>query len=242
MIRISISLTLFLFCFRPAVTQNLPSRWDELTASDWPAALAKSDSTCILPIGILEKHGQHVPMGADLIYVREWAARVTAKEYATVFPDYFYGQIHEAMHQPGTFALPSRLVWDLLDATCEEIARNGFTKILIINGHGGNPNLLRYFVQSQLERRRKYVVYFYDPPFDSAFNEKVNKVRKSDPAYDMHAGESETSVLLYLRPDLVKLDRATSESGENLKRLSLPPDLYTSLARQIPQTAFPLRE
>src|SRR5229473_2817386 len=76
----------------------------------------------------------------ELIYVREWAARVTAKEYAAVFPDYFYGQIYEAKHQPGTFALPSRLLWDLLDATCEEIARNGFRKILIINGHGGNPN------------------------------------------------------------------------------------------------------
>jgi len=80
-----------------------------------------------------------------------------------VFPDYFYGQIYEARHQPGAFALPSRLVWELLDATCEEIARNGFKMIFIVNGHGGNPQLLRFFVQSQLERRRDYVIYFYDP-------------------------------------------------------------------------------
>ena len=64
---------------------------------------------------------------------------------------------------PGTFALPSQLIWDLLDATCEEIARNGFKKILIVNAHGGNPNFLRFFVQSQLERARDYVVYLYDP-------------------------------------------------------------------------------
>jgi hypothetical protein len=95
-----------------------------------------------------------------------------------------YGQIYEARHQPGAFALPSRVVWDLLDATCEEIARNGFKKILIVNGHGGNPQLLRFFVQSQLERRRDYVVYFYDPKPDPAFTEKVNKLRKSDPAGD----------------------------------------------------------
>src|SRR5206468_10680017 len=63
--------------------------------------------------------------------------RSTKSEYAVVFPDYFYGQIYEARHQPGTFALPSRLIWELLDATCEEIARNGFTKIVIVNGHGG---------------------------------------------------------------------------------------------------------
>jgi creatinine amidohydrolase len=211
-----------------AAAQDLPARWDELTASDWPRALERSAGTAILPIGVLEKHGPHAPIGSDLIHVREWAARATKTEYAVVFPDYFYGQIYEARHQPGTFALPSRLVWDLLDATCEEMARNGFKKILIINGHGGNPNLLRYFAQSQLERRRDYVVYFHDPAPDPALNEKVTKLRKSDPAGDSHAGERETSTLLYLRPDLVKQDRAASESGANQKRLALP-DLYTGI-------------
>src|SRR5215470_16420796 len=93
------------------VAQELHSRWDELTASEWPKALEKSSQTCILPIGILEKHGPHVPIGSDLIQVREWSARATKKEYAVVFPDYFYGQINEAKHQPGIFALPERVVW-----------------------------------------------------------------------------------------------------------------------------------
>lgn len=209
-------------------SQDLPSRWDELVASDWAKALEKSRQTCLLPIGILEKHGPHAPIGSDLIHVHEWAKRVTEKEYAVVFPDYFYGQIYEAKHQPGTFALPSRLVWDLLDATCEEIARNGFKKIFIINGHGGNPHLLRYFVQSQLERRRDYVVYYYDPGPDSVLAENIRKARTSDASYDMHAGENETSSLLYLRPDLVKQDRATQESGENQNRLSIP-NVYTAI-------------
>ena len=130
-----------------AAAQDLPARWDELTASDWPKALEKSARTAILPIGILEKHGPHGPIGSDLIQSREVAARAAKTEYAVVFPDYFYGQIYEARHQPGTFALPSRLIWDLLDATCEEMARNGFTKILIVNSHGGNPNFLRFFIQ-----------------------------------------------------------------------------------------------
>src|SRR5882762_11224387 len=125
----------------PDNPQGIPSRWDELTASDWPKALAQSSQTCILPIGILEKHGPHVPIGSDLIQVREWSARATKQEYAVVFPDYFYGQINEARHQFGTFALPERIVWDLLEATCDEIGRNGFKRILIINGHGGNPEL-----------------------------------------------------------------------------------------------------
>jgi creatinine amidohydrolase len=226
LIKLLVMFSLLAGCVR---AQDMPSRWDELTASDWPKALEKSAYTCILPIGILEKHGPHAPMGSDLIQVREWAARVTKSEYAVVFPDYFYGQIYEARHQPGTFALPSRLVWELLDATCEEIARNGFKKILIVNGHGGNPQLLRFFIQSQLERRRDYVVYFYDPGPEPDLAEKVGKLRKSDPAGDMHAGERETSSLLYLRPDLVKMDRATAESGENQKRLPAIPDIYTAI-------------
>src|SRR6195256_4560784 len=160
-----IQIMFFLFMYNFAKAQELHSRWDELTASEWPKALEMSKQTCILPIGILEKHGPHVPIGSDLIQVREWAARATKKEYAVVFPDYFYGQINEARHQPGTFCLPSKLVLELLDATCQEIARNGFDKIVIINGHGGNPELLRYFIQSQLEHRRDYAVYFFEPKF-----------------------------------------------------------------------------
>jgi creatinine amidohydrolase len=211
-----------------ASAQPLPARWDELTASDWPKALEMSGGTAILPIGILEKHGPHAPIGSDLIQVREWAARATKQEYAVVFPDYFYGQIYEAKHQPGAFALPSRLVWELLEATCDEIARNGFKKIVIINGHGGNPNFLHFFIQAQLEKRRDYVVYLYDPVADPSVTEQMNKIRKSDAATDQHAGERETSVLMYLRPELVKKDLATSQSGKNEARDPLP-ELYTGI-------------
>jgi creatinine amidohydrolase len=219
---------LLLLSAAAAISQNLPSRWDELTASDWPKALERSSRTCILPIGILEKHGPHAPIGSDLIQVREWAARVTKKEYAVVFPDYFYGQINEAKHQPGAFALPERVVWDLLESTCDEIARNGFNKIIIINGHGGNPELLQYFIQTRLEKRRDYAVYFFRPDADSAFTRQMERLHRSDPAGDMHAGERETSVLLYLRPELVKMDSAANESGANQQRLSIP-NIYTAI-------------
>jgi creatinine amidohydrolase len=218
----------FLAAAAAAAAPDPPFRWDELTASDWPSALERSARTCILPIGILEKHGPHAPIGSDLIHVREWSARAARKEYAVVFPDYFYGQINEARQQPGTFSLPAPLVWDLLQSTCDEIGRNGFTKIVIVNGHGGNPQLLRYFIQSQLGQRRPYVVYLFDPAADPALDDKVKQLRRSDPAGDMHAGERETSTLLYLRPDLVKMDRATQESGENQKRLATP-DLYNAI-------------
>lgn len=225
----SLFLAAALFAGTALYAQQPPthSRWDELTASDWPRALAASSRTCILPIGILEKHGPHAPIGSDLIQVREWAARATKKEYAVVFPDYFYGQINEAKHVPGSFALPERVVWDLLEATCEEIARNGFDKIVIINGHGGNPQMIRYFIQTRLEKRRNYAVYFFEPRDDSAYVRQFDAMHKS--SVDGHAGEEETSALLYLRPDLVEMDSATNESGANQRRLDLPSTVYTAI-------------
>jgi creatinine amidohydrolase len=224
---------LLALCFTIIVQQvnaqkKLPARWDELTASDWNNALTKSNKTCILPIGILEKHGPHVPIGSDLIRVREYASRATQQEYAVVFPDYFYGQINEAKHQPGVFALPERTVWDLLENTCDEIARNGFNKIIIVNGHGGNPELISYFIQTRLEKERNYAVYFFQPSSDSAFNKQVAALRRSDPRGDQHAGERETSEVMYFRPELVQLDSAKNESGKNQDRLSIP-NVYTAI-------------
>lgn len=218
---------LFFYVFANA-QDVLPARWDELVASDFPKALEKSNKTCILPIGILEKHGPHSPIGTDLIHVREWAAHAVKEEYAVVFPDYFYGQINEARHQPGTFALPSNVIYSLLEATCDEIARNGFTKIVILNGHGGNPEFLEFFMQSLLNKRHNYAVYLYRPEKDAAYAEEYNKMHKSDQATDQHAGESETSTLLYYRPDLMRMDRATDQSGANQHRSSIP-DLYTPI-------------
>lgn len=211
-----------------SVAQELPARWDELTTSDWNKAMEKSSKTCILPIGILEKHGPHSPLGTDLIHVREVAARAVKNEYAVVFPDYFYGQINEARQQPGTFALPSRLIYDMLEATCDEIARNGFNKIVILNGHGGNPEFLQFFMQSQLNKRKNYVVYFYTPQEDQAYNEKFKKMIKSDQAGDMHAGERETSTLLFLKPEVMRMDQAEKESGANQNRMKIS-GVYTPI-------------
>lgn len=224
------SLTLFVLLISPAlVGQDLPNRWDELVASDWELALEESKNTCILPIGILEKHGPGVPIGSDLIRAREWADRATKQEYAVVFPDYFYGQINEAKQQYGTFSLPSQLAMELLEATTSEIARNGFKKIIIINSHGGNPQMIRYFIQNQLEKKKDYVVYFFEPDIPAEVADQIRAARKSDPATDQHGGEREASEILYLRPDLVKLDRSTRESGANQARLKLPPTLYTAI-------------
>ncbi len=208
--------------------QDLPVRWDELVASDWNKAIELSKGTCLLPIGILEKHGPHVPVGSDLFHATYISRETAKREYVVVFPEYFYGQIYEAKYGQGTFALPPALISELLQATLDEIARNGFKKILIYSTHGGNPHWLRFFIQSQLDKRRDYVVYYYDPQPDKEFLEKYMKIRKTPMEGDEHAGERETSSMLAIRPDLVKMDRASDEDGSDKKRLADMPNLWTA--------------
>jgi creatinine amidohydrolase len=140
-----------------------------------------------------------------------------------VFPEYYFGQIFEAKHEPGTIAYSSKLQLELLQETTQEMARNGCKKIIVVNGHGGNNSLLPYFAQSQLDTPKDYVVYIYQraayPPGRPAL--------KTRP--DGHAGESETSHTLVTRPDLVKLDRAATESGADRNRLDLPAGVYTGI-------------
>lgn len=211
-----------------AAADDLPARWDDLTAGQWPQAMERSSQTCILPFGILEKHGLHAPIGTDMIKAREIALRAAKKEYAVVFPDYYFGQINEARQQPGTFALSAHLALELLEATCDEIARNGFKRIFILNGHGGNPELISYFGQTRLEKRRSYAMYLYNE-FAQSFDDRVTKKRRSDPEKNLHAGEGETALMMFLRPDTVHLEHAQEESGADEARLALPPDLYTPI-------------
>lgn len=203
--------------------QSLPVKWEELTAGDFVAAIHNSQGVCLLPFGIVEKHGPQLPLGTDLINVRWAALRGAAQEYAVVFPEYYFGQIFEAKHEPGTVAYSARLQLELLQETTDEMARNGCKKIVIVNGHGGNNSLLPYFAQSQMAAPHDYVVYVYQHgakvPGRPALKSKV----------DAHAGESETSHVMVSRPDLVHMERAASESGADLNREDLPPGVYTGI-------------
>jgi len=203
---------------------KLSPKWEELTAADFRSAIGQSKGTCLLPFGILEKHGLHLPLGTDLINVRYASLQAVAREYAVVFPEYYFGQIFEAKHQPGTIAYSLGLQLQLLQETTDEMARNGCKKILIVNGHGGNEHLLPLFAQSQMDNPHDYVVYIQDG--ERSF---PGGPGKKSTGVDYHAGENETSNTLVSRPDLVHLDRAASESGADQKRLNLPEDVYTGI-------------
>src|SRR5882724_10252603 len=213
---------------RISSAQSPSVQWEELTSADFVKAIRQSQDTCLLPVGILEKHGLHLPLGNDLLNVRYAALHAAQQEFAVVFPEYFASQIFEAKQQPGTVAYSSHMQLELLQETADEMARNGCKKIIIVNGHGGNNNLLPYFAQSQLASPHDYLVYVFERP---SHNEAAGRppMKSSQYAVDFHAGEGETSRTMVSRADLVHLDRAKSESGEDHARQHLPDSLYTGI-------------
>jgi len=81
-------------------TTSLPFKMEKLSSPQFVTALEKSGGICVIPLGIIEKHGPHLPLGTDLFEAREIVSAAAQKEYAVVFPPYFTGQILEARRQP----------------------------------------------------------------------------------------------------------------------------------------------
>jgi creatinine amidohydrolase len=182
-------------------------QWAELTGDTFPEAVAQCAGVCLVPLSVLERHGHHLPLGTDMYIGREVCRRAAALERGIVFPDNPFTQIPEARHLPGTISLDGELIVRLLDNLCREIARNGLKKIVLVNAHGDNQNLLQFFNELQLARPHDYVVYLVHL---FALGDPEVKV-PWDPASDLHAGAGETSLLRAIHPDLVHMERVPAD-------------------------------
>jgi creatinine amidohydrolase len=215
----AISLTAALSC-QTAGDREIPFKMEDLTSPQFVKALEKAGGVCVIPLGIIEKHGPHLPLGTDLYEAREIAFTAAKNEYAVVFPPYFTGQILEARHQPGAVAYSTDLMWKMLEETCLELSRNGLKKIILLNGHGGNTSFLQYFCQAQLEGQKDFVVVLFQPETDEETQKTISALKKT--TLDGHAGEDETSMIYYINPSLVDILAAGNQSGADQKRLQVP--------------------
>lgn len=206
---------------------KLPYKMEDLTSPKFAKAVEQAGGVCILPLGIIEKHGPALPLGTDMYESREIAFHAAEKEYAVVFPSYFVGQINEARHQPGTVAYSHELMWKMLEETCMELSRNGLKKIVLLNGHGGNTSFLQFFCQEQLAKQQDYIVVLFRSGNDPVNGPEIKSLMKAK--LDDHAGEGETSMMYYINPSFVDQDALKSQSGADQARLSNLPFGYTGI-------------
>lgn len=195
-------------------------KWEDLTVEEFKEFLNESKGVAVIPIGCLEKHGYHIPLGTDMTIARVIAEKACEKEKALVVPIAPYGIISEAQHKIGTLSISSQLQYAILEELCDELARNGYYKIIILNGHGGANHFLRYFAQSRLERRHNYIVYVINAHYrsDKQYQEFINNINKEPLRGSGHADLMETSEMLYHQQDRCHMDKVIFEQTQDMKR------------------------
>lgn len=179
--------------------------WMDLT---WPEVAAlPADTVAVLPLGAIEQHGPHLPLSTD--YVTATSIAAAAVEVADVpvvlLPALAYTKSDEHHVFPGSIWLS----WDTLMATLVDIGRSlqvsGITRLLFVNGHGGN-SALGQVANRELRRRFGLRTFFAHPgvPVDQGGSGSA----ASELGMGVHGGHGETSLMLHLRPELVKMDLA----------------------------------
>jgi creatinine amidohydrolase len=191
-------------------------QWENLTSTDFGRAVRET-GVCILALGVLERHSEHLPLGTDFLNGHKLACRAAEQEAAVVFPPFYFGQIYEARCFPGALTLKPTLLLELLQGVLDEIGRNGFRKIILVNAHGGNTHLLRFLVQTSLWEEKPYSVYFYTGELSPDQQRRWQAVLET-PQHG-HACECETSISLANHPELVHMERVPAEPANPLHRL-----------------------
>ena len=179
--------------------------WENLNVVEFKKVVEQTKGVCVVPIGCLEKHGYHLPLGTDITIARYICEKAAQIEEFMLFPYYPFGQVSEVRHKLGTIALPAALQMQLLEALCEEISRNGFKKIVLANGHGGNNTYLSYFALSMLDRPRDYDVYLQHVwELTEAQHREIFGKHNITPDGG-HADVTETAQIMAICPELVDM-------------------------------------
>lgn len=178
--------------------------WQELT---WPeiGKLAEEDAMVIIPVGSIEQHGPHLPVSMDYMATSEVSRRVAERmtrsgHPAVVLPGVWTGVSPHHMLFPGTITLNYEQFATVLKQICFCVKEHGFSRIVFVNGHGGNVNPLRVLMMeiNEMLGRPAFVTSYWD-----VAREDLRGILEVDSGIG-HSAEAETSIMLAMRPDLVR--------------------------------------
>jgi creatinine amidohydrolase len=186
-----------------------------------PSALA------VLPVGATEQHGPHLPLGTDFLIV-EHVTRAAAQEARAsidvlVAPTFQTGSSHHHLPFGGTISLSTERYYGALRDMTESLIQSGFHRIFIVNGHGGNHELIELVVRDlALSHACNLAAASYWNLARESLAERVPDLRQRLPG---HAGVFETSLIMALRPELVA-SPLPHRTAEELARTTIPPSPF----------------
>ncbi len=165
------------------------------------------DIVVLIPVASCEQHSLHLPVWTDSFIGQDVARRVHEKvpDDVLILPVQWLGYSQHHSRYPGTVSAISSTHMDLMLDMVDSMVRHGFRKILLQNSHGGNGAGIQVLLQRLMEKYQDEEAEFYSR-WAWASNDTLNSIRTL-PGGSGHAGETETSMMLAIRPDLVKADR-----------------------------------
>ena len=226
-------------------------KWENLREEEFEDAIRRSGGVCVMALGCLEKHGEHLPVGTDSLKGDKIVELAAQKADVMMFPTSMWlGDVSsshawdnpESIHKHGFIGINPSTLLTVFEELCDEIARNGFTKIVFLNSHGGNRAILDTFMRSQSYKKKKYATmwtgaYFLEDLAPRIVLETVNKNRAD---FDMltdddiktlekfaalpdsltvgHGGFCETALVYGTHPDTVAPTRFDSLCGISTHR------------------------
>lgn len=230
-------------------------KWENLREEEFEGAIKTSGGLCVMAVGCLEKHGQHLPVGTDALKGDKIVEIASDKADVMMFPTTMWlGDVScyhsiehpEKTNSRGFIGMSTQTLLTVLEELCDEIARNGFTKILLLSSHGGNRPLLSFFTRSQLYKKKSYATMWAGAyNFAEIAPDKMLEAAKADPDYlpmltkedyitleryaetgtgGGHGDFRETALVYGTHPHLVRPDKFDAESGISTKRFSYPPE------------------
>lgn len=177
---------------------------EEMSPDEITEALKETD-TVVIPVGTLEQHGPHLPVGTDALISIRIAGLVAEKSSVLVAPPLYYGNSLSMMDMKGVFTITPESMANLLLDLCRSFARQGFRKIVFINGHGGNTQVLSFIGQrARIETGAKIIRI----DWWVIASEEISKICEKEV---VHADEGETSMMLAYRPELVDMMKAVKD-------------------------------
>ena len=198
----------------------------------------KEKCLIIQPIGAIEQHGPHLPTVVDAAIatavVGQALSQLDESIAAYALPTLCYGKSNEHAQFPGTITLSATTLMSVLTETAQSLYKSGFRKLVFINGHGGQPQVLEIVARDLRQQFHDLMVF---PHFVWGAPHRVKEIVGTE-EYErgIHAGDVETSVMLTLMGEQVEMDQAVREFP-----VPFAPDSLLSLEGNLP-TAWMMQD
>ena len=191
----------------------------------------KANTLIIQPIGAVEQHGPHLPLVVDAAIatavIGQALSKLDSAISAYALPPLYYGKSNEHWRFPGTITLSAQTLTAVLMEVAEGVYRAGFRKLVLVNGHGGQPQILEIVARDLRQQHNDFMVF---PMFVwGAPHCVADLVGDREYSEGIHAGDVETSVMISLLPDFVNMAKAVREFP-----VPFAPDSLLSLEGQLP--------